>query len=160
MGWQVLYLRPKTEKKMARYCSVMNIEHYLPLRKKTKVFQRRKVTTMIPLFPGYIFAVIESSRVDGMKRSDFVLKFIAPDNEESLLKALNQIKTAITVDPEMGAAEKIKKGTKVRIINGPLAGIEGEVSTLKGNIKVMLNVDIIGKAAAVETTRECIEVIE
>ncbi len=115
---------------------------------------------MIPLFPGYIFALIEPTLLDGLKRSDFVLRFIAPENEESLLKTLNQIKTAITVDPEMGAAEKIKKGTKVRIINGPLAGIEGEVSSLKGNIKVMLNVDIIGKAAAVETTRECIEVIE
>jgi len=145
---------------MARYCSVMNIEYYLPLRKKTKIFQRRKVTTMLPLFPSYIFASIPQHHADGIKRSDFVLKFIAPESEEDLLKTLDQIKRAITIDPEMGEAENIKKGTRVRIINGPFAGIEGEVSSLKGNIKVMLNVDIIGKAASVETTRDCIEVLE
>jgi transcription antitermination factor NusG len=160
MGWQVIHVRPRGEKKLAKYCTILDIEHYLPLRAKTKIFQRRKVTTYIPLFPGYIFTCITPEQATSLKKTDLTVRFILPESEDDLMDSLDQIKMAITVDPSLGEAEDIKKGKRVRIISGPFAGIEGEVASLKGNIKVMLNVDIIGKAASVETTRDCIEVID
>ena len=42
MNWNVLYLRPRTEKKMADYAQGLGLEFYLPLRKETKVYQRRR----------------------------------------------------------------------------------------------------------------------
>ena len=51
--WHVLHVRSRCEKKALHYCERFGIDSYLPLRQQTKTFQRRKVTTHIPVFPGY-----------------------------------------------------------------------------------------------------------
>ena len=62
MKWQVLYLRPRLEKKTAELCRTSGIPCYLPVRSQTRTYQRRKVTTETPVFPGYLFVALDASR--------------------------------------------------------------------------------------------------
>ena len=158
--WHVLYLRPRCEKKMAEFCRVQGFSHYLPLREETKIYQRRKVTVSKPLFPSYFFAAFDpEGRLDLLKTNNIV-RILDPTTRRQLLHDLAQIRKALRVDPTLGTCDALTRGRRVRIVGGPFMGIEGVVSELKGKTKVRLNVDMIGRAVAVEVDREFVDVVE
>lgn len=155
-----MYVRPRCEKKMAGFCSVGSIDHYLPLRRETKIYQRRKVTVEKPVFPGYLFADIDSRGRLALLKTNNIVRILDPPDQEQLLFELDQVRQALEVDPSLGACEAIQRGRRVRITGGPFLGIEGLVDSVKGSAIVRLNVELIGQAVALEIEREFLQSID
>ena len=145
---------------MAEYCQILHLEHYLPLRSETKIYQRRKVTVDKPVFPGYLFVTFDHEGRLNLLRTNNIVRILETESEQQLLYELAQIRQALTVDPTLGAVSALKQGRRVRITGGPFLGVEGLVASLRGPTKVLLNVDLIGRAVAVEVAREYLEVID
>lgn len=145
---------------MANYCSVHLVEHYLPLRKVQRIYQRRRVTFLIPLFTGYVFTAFNRSQRPLVLKSNFVARILDVCDQERFLYELDQIRKALAIDPTLGPCPALTKGKLVRIVSGAFKGIEGIVQALKPNAKVVLNVEIIGQAAAVEVEAGNMEIIE
>jgi transcription antitermination factor NusG len=158
--WHVLYLRPRCEKKMAEYCRQRLFPHYLPLRRETKIYQRRKVTVEKPVFPGYFFVAFDGEGRLTLLKTNNIVRVLKPHSRRQLLHQLAQIRKALAVDPSLGACAALRAGRRVRIQTGPFMGIEGIVRSLKGKAKVCLNVELIGRAVAVEVDRQFLEVID
>jgi transcription antitermination factor NusG len=158
--WYVLHLRPRCEKKLGEYSRIYGVSYYLPLRRETKVYQRRKVTVEKPLFPGYFFCAFDNIGRRNLMKSDHILQVITPHSRRHLLHELAQIRRALRVDPTLSACSALATGRRVRILGGPFMGVEGLVQSLRGKNKVCLNVDMIGRAVAVEVDREYLEVID
>lgn len=156
-NWRVLYLRPRCEKKMAGYCETLGLSFYLPLRRETKIYQRRKVSVEKPVFPSYFFVSLNPAQRFSLQKTNTIVRILQPGNERQLLHELAQIRKALRVDPTLGTCDALKRGRRVRINGGPFRGIEGVVWRLKGNTKVRLNVDMIGRAVALEVDREYVE---
>ncbi len=159
MSWYVLHVRPRTEKKLAEYCRIHGLEHYLPLRAETKIYQRRRVTVEKPIFPGYFFVSFDFEQRALVLKTNYIVNILAPPDEAVLVHELAQIRMALTVDPTLGAAAAIQRGRRVRITGGPFMGVEGVVDVLGGTNKVRLNVDMIGQAVAVEIERGFLELV-
>jgi transcription antitermination factor NusG len=155
--WFVLHVKPRCEKKMADYCAVHAIEHYLPLRQETKIYQRRRVTVQKPVFPGYVFTVFALPQRSDVLKSNTVVRILEVLDQKRLLDELAQIRMALGVDPTLKACSALRRGQRVRIEAGPFQGLEGIVQTLKGKTRVLLNVDMIGQAVAVEVDAELLE---
>ena len=160
MNWHVLYVHPRCEKKMAEFCGILRLNHYLPLRRETKVYQRRRVTVDKPVFPGYFFCSFDQEGRVGVLQTNIVVRIIEVPRQRQLLHELAQIRKALSIDPTLGAVEALKKGRRVRICGGPFGGVEGVVDALKASTKVLLNVDMIGQAVAVEVDRDLVEIVE
>ena len=158
--WHVLYLRPRWEKKMGEYCVAHGFSYYLPLREETKIYQRRRVTVHKPLFPGYVFVTFEPDERLQILKTNNVVRILEPRDQRTFLHQLAQIRRALRVDPTLGACAMLEKGRRVRILAGPFQGVEGFVETLKGQTRVLLNIEMIGQAIAVETDREFLEVVD
>jgi transcription antitermination factor NusG len=145
---------------MAEHCRLNSMDHYLPVRQETKIYQRRKVVVQKPVFPGYLFASFERAGRLTLLKTNNIVKILRPEHEENLLTELSQIRLALDVDPTLGSCAALKKGRRVRIIGGPFMGIEGVIWTLrKGNTKIRLNVDMIGRAVAVDVDRDYLELV-
>lgn len=160
MSWQVLYLRPRCEKKMAAFAQGMNIAFRLPLRRETRVYQYRKVVFENPVFPGYFFVCADARERNELLKTNHIVRIITPLDEALLVHELEQIEQALTVDPTLGTCSALRQGKRVRIKGGPFMGVEGVVRGTKGRGKVRLNVDLIGQAVAIEVDRDLLEVIE
>lgn len=160
MGWYVLHLRPRSEKKVAEVCHAFGIEYYLPLREETKIYQRRKVTVQKPLFSGYLFAAVTPESRIYLQRTNHILSFLDPGNEEDLLKELQQIRRALEADPRLEADALLTTGHHVRITGGPFMGIEGVLQSYRGKSKVRLNVELIGQSVTLDVDRALLEVID
>lgn len=160
MNWYVLYLRPRCEKKLAEYCRLHRLSHYLPLRSETKIYQRRRVTVEKPLFPGYFFCSFDDESRQGLQKTNHVLRILLPSSRRRLLRDLAQVRKALRIDPTLGAGAAVTKGRRVRINGGPFMGVEGLVQAVKGRMKVSLNVEMIGRAVMVEVDREYLELLD
>ncbi|MDV7140191.1 UpxY family transcription antiterminator [Maribacter sp. TH_r10] len=55
MNWYVLYVKPKSEKKVAETLRTMGVEVYCPLVKEIRKWSDRKKTVESPLFKSYVF---------------------------------------------------------------------------------------------------------
>jgi transcription antitermination factor NusG len=159
VDWHVLYLRPRCEKKMAEFCRMRGFAFYLPLRRETKIYQRRKVTVEKPVFPGYLFAPFDADGRVALLKSNNIVRILKPASRRLLLYELAQIRRALQTDPTLSTCAALKAGHRVRILTGPFMGIEGVVDSLRGKTKVCLNVEMIGRAVAVELDREFLELM-
>ena len=157
MKWQVLFLRPRLEKKTAEVCRKNGIPFYLPLRQRTRVYQRRKVTTELPVFSGYLFVAIDAPRKLVLQKTNHVLRFLEPARPYRMLRQLVQIRRALRIDPALRPTQLLTAGTRVRIVAGPFMGVEGVVARLASTMRVFLTVELLGQALVVQASREQVE---
>ncbi|MDE3741466.1 UpxY family transcription antiterminator [Maribacter polysaccharolyticus] len=61
MKWYVLYVKPKSEKKVAELLRKMGIEVYCPLVKEVRQWSDRKKTVENPLFKSYVFVRLNNN---------------------------------------------------------------------------------------------------
>lgn len=160
MAWQVIHVRPRCEKRIVQNLAAMRMAYYLPLREECKVYQRRKVRVVKPVFPGYVFAAIEREDRVKVMQTNYVVRLIVPEDETRFLHEIDQVRNALTVDPTLGAGSAVTKGRYVRIVAGPFMGIEGMVAQIRSRCRVYLNVVILGQAAVVEVDRDYLEIID
>ena len=160
MDWTVLHVRPRCEKKMAGHCAFYSIPHYLPLRRETKVYQRRKVTVDKPVFPGYVFAEVPRAQRLTVLKSSSIVRVIEVEDQARFVHEIDQVRQALAVDATLGATAAITSGRPVRIVGGPFQGLEGVVATVRGVTRVVLNVDMIGQAVKVDVDADMLEPLD
>ena len=158
--WFVLHAKPRTEKKLADYSRAHGVTVDLPLREETKVYQRRRVTVHKPVFPGYVFLCFTPDEKITVLKSKLVVRILAVEDQTRLLRELDQIRLALSVDPTLDACAAFQAGKRVVIRTGPFQGLEGIVQTVKGRTKVILNIEMIGQALAVEIGIERLEPVD
>ena len=159
MPWQVVYLRPRLEKKTAEACLRHRLPCYLPLRTRTRVYQRRKVTTELPLFPGYLFVNVDEAGKLALQKTNHVLRFLVPARPWRLLRQLVQVRRALRMDPALTAVRPLAVGRRVRILAGPFQGMEGMVARLSTTMRVVLTVEMVGQVVAVQAERSQVEAL-
>ena len=147
--WKVLFVKPRTEKKMAEYCALYGLPCFLPLREKSRVVQRRRVTTLLPVFPGYVFARFTEHHRLLLLQTNLVVRILEPTAPRRMLRDLVMIRRALRADPSLKPARPLSAGRLVRNVDGPFMGVEGRVTRMAGTMKVVLNVDMIGQAVSV-----------
>ena len=132
----------------------MRVFHYLPLvRKETKV-QRRKVVRHLPVFPGYVFTRLFPDERIEILRTQNIVRTIEVTNPRRMVHQLRQIEHARRLPADFRLAETFAEGECVRVVSGPLRGLEGQVRRIGKTASIVLTVDILGRAieASVEPT--------
>ncbi len=155
--WHVLHVKPRCEKKLADFCAAHKVTAELPLREETKIYQRRRVTVRKPVFPGYLFLRFLPEEKETVLKSRLVVRVLTVEDQGRLVRELDQVKLALSVDPTLDACAAFQAGKRVMIRSGPFQGVEGVVQTVKGKTKVLLNVEMIGQALALEVGVEMLE---
>lgn len=74
--WYALYTRPYQERKVAQQLSLLNIEHYCPLRKVQRQWSDRKKIIQEPLFTSYVFVRLGVSKMTWVRDMDGVVNFV------------------------------------------------------------------------------------
>lgn len=147
-------VRPRAEKVLARYCAARSIACYLPLWRKISRHQRRTVESLLPLFPGYIFAQIGADEHAEILLSNKISRIFRMDisAETLLIRELKSIQiieqNQLFVEPSV--APELVAGAAVEITEGPLRGLVGVVEKRAKHTRVTVNVDMLGQSVTVE----------
>jgi len=148
--WSVLHVRPRCEKKLADYCLTQGVASYLPLRKRLHKYGARERTFYSPLFPGYVFCLSLPDAAANITQNRYVANHLDVLDQEGLVRQLRQIQKALEIGHDIEVMPCIQEGKVVSVVSGPLKGLEGVVCRIKGKTKVVINVEMIDRAIAVE----------
>ena len=71
-------------------------------------------------------------------------------DQETLLHQLRQIRQALAVGDVVEVMPFIEEGKAVRVTGGSFKGLEGKIIRVKGQTRVVMNVDMIQQSIAIE----------
>lgn len=157
--WMIIHTKSRREKKIAQYCNSTDIKYYLPLETRIKIYGRKKVQTTLPLFPGYLFCIADEKERYQLLLTHHIANILKVSNQLELLNDIKKIFIAESANYSLSPCELHIEGIKVRIRTGPMSGIEGIVSRMKGKDCIVLNVNIINRATAVYLSRADITIV-
>ena len=157
--WMIIHTKSRREKKIAQYCNSTDIKYYLPLETRIKIYGRKKVQTTLPLFPGYLFCIADEKERYQLLLTHHIANILKVSNQLELLNDIKKIFIAESANYSLSPCELHIEGIKARIRTGPMSGIEGIVSRMKGKDCIVLNVNIINRATAVYLNRADITIV-
>ena len=162
--WTPVRTKPRREKKVAEFCAAKKLTHYLPLRRSVKRYERRSYEFFPPMFPGYIFCLVDNVLYQELLLSHAVLFRVKMDDALEL-KLIDDLKNVqifehFACEGELVVKPELAEGIPVKIINGPLRGINGIVEKRKGKVLVSINIEILGQSASVLLDVGDIEIYE
>ena len=146
----VLHARPRCEKKLAETCRQKGLPCYLPVVGKTHTYGSRVRTFEVPLFSGYLFGVADRQQRMFLEQNRMVANILPAVDQDCLIRQLVQVDLALQSGEAIDVLPYLEEGSLVRISSGPFRGMEGVIERIKGKSRVILNVDMIGQAIAVE----------
>lgn len=159
--WFVLHVKPRTEKKVARYLASYRFFCHLPLYVKVTKVQRRKVRRELPVFPGYVFSKLFPDERVEMLKTNLVVRTIPVPQPRQMIHQLRQIaNVSKAIVDEFRVADVFKEGDYVRVASGPFRGTEGYIKRKGREATLCLNVDILGNAIEVSVSPADVEKVE
>ena len=150
LEWVVLHTRPRCEKRVVSLCEQIGVEGYLPLLLKTHKYGGRIRSFSSPLFAGYAFGLVDSKQKAFLRQNKYVANLLDVADQAILVTQLQQIQLALDSGNDLEVLPYLEVGKTVRLAHGPLKGLEGMVTRIKGRSRIVVNVDMIRESVAVE----------
>ena len=148
--WRVLYTKARQEKSLSRDLFSLQVPFYLPQVKKQQMARGRRTESFMPLFSGYVFLLgDEQERVRALK-TNRVSRVIEVKDPQRLVFDLRQLSQLIAANAPLTVESRLEPGDRVRVRQGPLAGLEGTVLVRRGHTHLLVAVDFLQQGASVE----------
>ena len=156
--WYVVQTHPRQEAQAQRELQNQDFQAFCPMVAK----ESRLGVYLVPLFPGYIFCQIDTSRPwRSVASTRGVLRLLSSAPERPIpvppgiveeLMATASLRSVITAI----APPLLAEGAKVRVTDGPFADQQGIV-LWSDNRRVRLLMEILGRQTPIETDRKAVE---
>jgi transcription antitermination factor NusG len=138
-----------------------NVESFLPLVEELHTWSDRKKKIQEPLFRGYIFVKTDLYNKASILMTDGVVRFVSFNNKPSSIPDLQieWLRRMVAESIEMQLERYINVGERVRVIAGPLIGVEGIVTRMHGVARVVVSIAAIEQSVSMQVSSDYLEVI-
>ena len=151
-NWIAVYTKSRHEQIVVNELNKKNIESYCPMFKERRQWSDRKKWVHFPLFRSYVFANIEINENIYVLQTIGVNKIVKFQEKISIIpdQVINNIKNIIEGGYNVEQTDYFIKGDEVRVVSGPLKGLDGVVLDLRGANKIIIKIESIQQAFSVE----------
>ena len=155
MHWVAVWSRSRAEKAVARYLAERGVEYWLPLIAVRRRWSDRWKEIQLPLFPGYLFARLPPDAWSTLLRVPGVLTVVksgrqpARIREEQIADLRLAVSRIMSGEKEPEVVHDFVAGDRVRVVEGPMAGLVGVVREARGGRRLLVGFEQIGKALSV-----------
>jgi transcription antitermination factor NusG len=153
-NWYAAFTSPRHEKRIAWHCQERQIESFLPLYHTTHRWKNRcNVRLELPLFPNYLFVHIDRRERVRVLSVPGVLGIVSAGRDmspvpEDYILSLREGLRVHRIEPH----PNVDIGDRVRIVAGPMTGMEGILLRKKSELRVVLKAEMLARSIAVEVT--------
>lgn len=158
--WVVLHTRPRCEKKLLHHARQKPCRTYLPTTRRAHNYGKRVREYDVPLLNGYVFACIPAEERVWFRNNPYVANLLEVPDESKFLAPLRAMADALTQGLEVEIIPYLKPGKTVKIIGGPMKGLEAVIAEIKGKNKVILQLELIQQSVALEIDTAWIKAAE
>ncbi|MEP0262581.1 UpxY family transcription antiterminator [Dokdonia sp.] len=151
IGWHVLYVKSRHEHKVDGLLKEAGLQSFLPLVKTVRTWSDRKKVIDVPLFPSYVFVMIENAK-DFYNASSIngACTFIKCGSvyatiRESEIQKIKFLLDSDGIEDIQNSTELLEKGELVMIQYGAFTGMECEILNVNNNNKIVVRIDSINQ---------------
>jgi len=159
--WYALYTRHQHEKTVSNILENKGFHTFLPLYNVKRRWKDRNKSISLPLFPCYVFLCGDLERRLDVLVTPGVNRFVEVAGQPARIaeSEIRMIREAIERKARIEPYPFLKSGDWVRVRSGPLEGFEGILVRQKKGSRLVLAVELLGKAAAVEVDLSDVEAV-
>jgi transcription antitermination factor NusG len=160
--WYVIHTCCHHEIRVEERLRKKRLEVFLPRFIRPSRRRDRKILLRTPLFPGYLFVqdALEPATYSDIIKLPGVVRILAGSGRLQPVpqETIESIRLALAGDRPYYPHRYLKKGQRVRVVEGPLAGVVGKIVDAKEKQrKVVIEVELFRRALAVELEDEAVE---
>lgn len=141
--WLVCHTKPRCEKKFAALMNAERMAHYLPTVTNVRKYGSRTRTSELPLFPSYVFARVPTEKKARIYQQDLLVRAIDAPDEPTLLRQLTDVQRVVSSGLQTALHPLYRKGDVVRVMGGPLRGLEGVIDDPDDPSGIIIAVDVL-----------------
>jgi transcription antitermination factor NusG len=160
--WHALYTRHQHEKSVAQTLANKGHEIFLPLIGAMHQWQDRTKQLWLPLFPKYVFIRGGLDRRIQVLSTPGLSHIVGSAGHPAIIpqNQMDAVRRMIESSLQVESHSFLQAGDRVRVEAGPLKGIEGVLVRQKNKCRLVVSVELLGSAAAVEIDISCVTRID
>lgn len=162
--WFAVSTRSRQEKVSAAMLDAFGVQHFLPLRLEQRQWSDRAKSVSVPLFRGYIFVRLNLCTEGRLRvlRAPGVVGFVGNNSGPSAIpdQQIESIRTVLVSRSECEVQPNQGEGDRVRVVRGPLEGVEGLLLRSTSKSRLLISIELINKTLAVNVLREDVALIQ
>ena len=148
--WFVVRTQSRAEEKAAHHLSNQGFVPYLPRYRRRVRHARRDAIVLRPLFPGYLFVHLDPTQCRWRSINGTIgVREILCNGDDPLSVPACVIDEIKAREDETGAvklfAPRFMRGQVVRLLDGPMADINGLFEEMRDENRVVLLVSLLGR---------------
>ena len=150
--WYALYLRSRYEKVADSELLEKGIESFLPMIEEIRIWSDRKKRIQMPLFRGYLFVHSDLHDRERILQTDGVVHLVGIRGKASPIpdEQIAWIKIVVGHPKRVKRESTLAAGERVRVVAGPFSGSEGVIAKVRGNARLVINLEAIAQAISVD----------
>ncbi len=164
MLWYALQIRPRYESMAATLLKNKGYDILAPVYHSIRRWSDRTKCLEAPLFPGYIFCQFDPrARSDApVVKTPGVIKILGFSNKPTPLDEVEIESVRIATESPFSPRPHpyVHAGARVRIVAGPLAGVEGILIKHNKRDALVISVSMLNRSIAVQVDNSCVESAE
>lgn len=162
MNWYAIAVKPQTERAVERALAQRSYETYFPVMTSERRWSDRVKRVECAVIPGYVFC-----RFDGAVRLPIMTtpgvreivgfgRQAAPVDEAELLALRRVVESGFPVEN----CEFLQRGDRVEVTGGPMQGLCGLLLEVRGQVRVVVSVELLQRSVSVEMDRARIKRVD
>lgn len=148
--WWALYTKSRQEKALARDLRAQGIPFYLPQTYRTTVYRGRRRTSVVALFPGYLFLFGDNDDRYRSLKTNRVVQSLTVSNQDDVFRSLLAVDLIIRSGEPFTVESRLMAGDLVRVRSGPFEGVEGTVVSRFRRSRIIVAVRLIQQGVSLE----------
>jgi transcription elongation factor/antiterminator RfaH len=158
--WFLVHAQPQSEWRAELHLGAQGFRTYLPRIRKTIRHARKLKTVQAPLFPGYLFVILdlERDRWLSVRSTIGVSRLVTTHDGRPLPVPVGIVESLIErTDGDLTRLDtELAKGQSVRVLSGPFADFVGTLARLDGAGRVQVLLQLMGTAVPVTLPRSAL----
>jgi transcriptional antiterminator RfaH len=155
--WWVAHTKARCEKAFAADLFARRIAYFLPMLDRVSVSGGRRRRGLVPLFPSYAFFAGDGDARYRALATGRLCQVLRVVDQQRLVEELTQLRRALDGNAPLDPYPHVAVGRRCRVIAGPFRGLEGTVVQGGKRPRIVLEVAILGRGAAMEVDAGLLE---
>lgn len=150
--WFALHVKTRQEQAVAASLEGKCIESLVPFLEQRRRWSDRLKAVRLPLFPGYVFCRLERTARLAAVKTPGVIRLVGFGGRACPLET-TEVESLLALSLTQARAQPCSYqpiGQRVRLVDGPLAGLTGVLTRSDKANRLIVSIDILQRSIAVD----------
>ncbi|MGA2848337.1 MAG: UpxY family transcription antiterminator [Terracidiphilus sp.] len=164
LTWYAVQTSYRSEQRVAQALTTKGLNTYLPLLREVHQWTDRKKAIDVPAFSGYLFVNYEPTLRNRVKvlETNGVVRMVGGNHTPSPIpvEEIEVVRRTLSSGVACDRCDALTPGAKVRVVRGPLAGVQGQLVRIKNSLRLVVAISVFSQAISAELGLNDVEALQ